>query len=190
MSYDLMGGYEIGEDPIDEILMGEDDDYYLGEDYYLGAMPKRFRGRRRSSRGRALRARMAASHAARTATKVVETVPSKARTSTLGFDSAANIAADATTTQTTRPQVTFRLERLVIPQAIAPNFLITDVRVGKNSQFLNGNAVPGEVFASNAVGVGLKGDTCPTGNDVIINATNISAGAVRFFGAFIGTSVE
>ncbi len=116
--------------------------------------------------------------------------PSKGREYFMGFDSVATVAAAATAIITTRPQVVFRPDRLVIPASIAPSFLINDFKVGKNSQMVAATAVPAEAFTQGAFGVRLKSDTAQVSQDVILNVTNISAGALRFLATLIGPAVE
>ena len=116
--------------------------------------------------------------------------PTSAREYVMGIDSVATIAAAATSSLTSRPQVVFRPDRLVVPSTIAGSFLINDLKVGKNSQFVNGTAVPAEAFTQGAVGVRLKMDTTQISQDILISVTNISAGALRFNAALIGPAVE
>jgi hypothetical protein len=108
----------------------------------------------------------------------------------LGFDSVSTIAAAATTNVTSRPQLTFRPDRFVVAGSIAASFLVNDLKIGKNSQFLAGVAVPGEAFGQQAVGVRLKLDTAQVSQDIVINVTNTSAGALRFNAVMIGPAVE
>lgn len=116
--------------------------------------------------------------------------PTKGREYVMGLDSVANVAAGATAIITTRPQVVFRPDRLVVPASIAPSFLINDLRVGKNSQFVSATAVPAETFTQGAFGVRLKMDTAQISQDIILSVTNISAGALRFLASMIGPAVE
>lgn len=116
--------------------------------------------------------------------------PTKAREYPLGFASAAAVAAGASARITTRPQVPFRIDRLVVPSDIAGLFTIDDVKVGKNSQFAAEGAVPARIFQENGVGVTLKGDTAQVSMDVTISVTNISGAAATFRAAIIGPAVE
>lgn len=116
--------------------------------------------------------------------------PSKGREYVMGLDTVATVAAGATATITSRPQVVFRPDRLVVPASIASSFLINDLRVGKNSQFVNATAVPAETFTQGAFGVRLKLDTAQVSQDIVMSVTNVSAGAVRFTAALIGPAVE
>lgn len=116
--------------------------------------------------------------------------PQKGRQLILGFSSTGTVGAGATVDIIQRPQLTFRPERVVIPAAIGANFNVADIRIGKNSQFLSAGAIPGAVFAEGAFGVRLKMDTCQIAMDIDLRVTNISAGALNFFAAMIGDSVE
>lgn len=197
--------YDIGYDD-DEELIGYDDDYDLDDDEddedeedelaaLLGARGRYRRGRRRKRRARRRLTRRALAVA--TAVKRVEqgsilkkTAPTKSREFPIGFDSVATIAAGASATLTQRPQIVFRPERIVVPAAVAAFFQITDVKVGKNSQFVSSGAVPAATFAETAFGVRLKMDTVQISQDLIIDVTNIDVAARRFLASMIGESVE
>lgn len=160
--------YSIG---VDE-LVGDD---IIGDDEIVGSAPiARLAPTPGSPQGSMLRTR----------------APSKGREYVMGFDSVTTVAAGATAIITTRPQVVFRPDRLVIPASIASSFLINDLKVGKNSQFVAATAVPAEAFTQGAFGVRLKLDTAQVSQDIILNVTNTSGGALRFTAALIGPAVE
>jgi len=202
--------YEIGQDfdedlLIDELLgYDEEDEYLLGQDpramarRFIAARKARARPRRaRAPRGMARIPRMPMAAPRAVAAKQVaesmlvkERSPTKARELVLGFDSVANVAAAATANITSRPQVVFRPDRLVVAESIAASFLVNDLRVGKNSQLISGTAVPAEACSSRSVGVGLKCDTAQVSQDIVLNVTNVSLGALRFNAALIGPSLE
>lgn len=121
---------------------------------------------------------------------LTERAPTKCREYPLGFASDAPVAAGASASITTRPQVPFRLDRLVVPSDLAGLFTIDDVKVGKNSQFAAEGAVPARIFQENGVGVCLKGDTAQISMNVTIRVTNISGAASMFRAAVIGPAVE
>lgn len=116
--------------------------------------------------------------------------PTKAREFPLGFESAAPIAPGAAATITSRPQIPFRAQRLVVPSDIAGSFSILDLRVGKNSQFTSAGAVPGRTFQENAVAVGLRCDTAQISQDVTLQVQNIGGAPQTFRAAVIGAAVE
>ena len=205
--------YEIGDDGADligiEELIGynddDDDDWDDDDDdddelaALLGRRFTRARkrrgGSRRGSSQKALtrRAIMVAKAVKKVeqGTLLSKTPPTKSREFPIGFDSGAVlIAAAATATLTQRPQIVFRPERIVVPAAVAAFFQITDVKVGKNSQFVSSGAVPAATFAETAFGVRLKMDTCQISQDLIIDVTNLDIAAHRFLAAMIGESVE
>ena len=206
--------YEIGDeadyDGLEELIGYDGDDDYDDDDdddddelaALLGARPRlsaRFK-RKSRGRGRGRRSQRMVTRRAIQVAKAVKkveqgsllsrTTPNKSREFPIGFDSVANIAAAATATLTQRPQIVFRPERIVVPAAVAAFFQITDVKVGKNSQFVSSGAVPAATFAETAFGVRLKMDTCQISQDLIIDVTNIDVAAHRFLAAMIGESVE
>lgn len=114
----------------------------------------------------------------------------KAREYPLGFASTTPVIAGGSQRITTRPQVPFRVDRLVVPSDIAGLFVIDDVKVGKNSQFAAEGAVPARVFQENGVGVTLKGDTAQVSMDVTLSVSNVSGAPSVFRAAIIGPAVE
>lgn len=110
------------------------------------------------------------------------------RTLAIGFDSVNTVAAAASVIITQRPQVRMQPSRVIIPSAIGGDFLVNDLKIGKNSQFTASSTLPASVFAENAVGVALAMDPCDIAQDISLNVTNISANPARFNAAMIGTS--
>ncbi len=127
---------------------------------------------------------------ARNAAILRETKPTKVRTFPLGFLSDAAVAAGASVTVISRPQVLFRGQRLVIPSDIAGDFSLDDVKVGKNSQFVAEGAVPGRVMQENARDVAMILDTAKVSQDISLSVTNISGAARTFRAALFGLVLE
>jgi hypothetical protein len=90
-----------------------------------------------------------------------------------------------------RPQRLFRVERLTVGSSIARYFVITNISVGQDPQFVATGQVPAEVFSEVGVGVRLKGATANLGNTVVVSVTNIDTTAASqvFRAAIIGTCV-
>lgn len=116
--------------------------------------------------------------------------PTRAREYPLGFLSDAPVAAGGIVTVTSRPQIVFRPERLVVPSDIAGQFSIIDVIIGKNPQNVANVAVPARVFDERGVGVRMAMDTAQISQDIAIRVQNISGAAATFRAAMIGASVE
>lgn len=116
--------------------------------------------------------------------------PTKAREFPLGFESPAAVPAGGAATITSRPQIPFRGERLIVPSDIAGSFSILDLRVGKNSQFTSSGAVPARTFQENAVGIRLMLDTAQISQDVTLQVLNIGGAPQIFRAAIIGSAVE
>jgi hypothetical protein len=119
-----------------------------------------------------------------------ETTPQNARTFPLGFVSNGAIAAGASVTIVSRPQVLFKGQRLVVPSDVAGDFSIDDVKVGKNSQFVAEGAIPARVLQENAFGVSFELDTAQISQDITLSVTNISGAARVFRAALIGRAAE
>lgn len=113
----------------------------------------------------------------------------KSRDQLLPLSSTTNVLASATALVSAQPQVIFRPERWVI-QDPTPNFTVNDLKVGKDSQFLNAGGVPSSVFSPTAVGVRLKLDTATVSMFITASVTNNDGGAAHaFISALIGPAV-
>ncbi len=108
------------------------------------------------------------------------------------------IAISGTFNVTSRPQVLFRGERLVIPDSPAypgqlnatqaDSFLINDIKIGNKSQLVEATSLPARAFAENAVGVRLSLDTASIAQDVVVSVTNVDVAAATFRAVLFGTS--
>lgn len=94
-----------------------------------------------------------------------------------------SIAATSSSVVTVTPQVPFKLERF-ISQSVTLS--INDIKVGTNSQFVGAGSIPVEIFARDAIGVGLKGDTAVPGVDIALYVSNGTGGALTLSGAYLG----
>lgn len=90
-----------------------------------------------------------------------------------------------------RPQRLFRVERMTVGSSIARYFVINNISVGQDTQFVATGQVPAEIFSEVGVGVRLKGATANLGNTVVVTITNIDTTAASqvFRAAIIGTCV-
>lgn len=114
--------------------------------------------------------------------------PTEGRDLVIGLEALA-IAAGASADATQRPQVTFRPQRIVIPLAIAPSFIVDDIKVGNKSQLVANGSIPAEAFAQTSFGVEMLMDTCGVSQDLIIEVTNTTGGALTFRAAVYGKAV-
>lgn len=89
-----------------------------------------------------------------------------------------------------QPQVIFRPERIIVPSNIAVDFMLTDIKVGKDSQLVSPGAIPAVVFVENAFGVRLKMDTAQIAQFITLLVTNTNAQPRNFSGAIIGPAVQ
>jgi hypothetical protein len=167
----LAGDYEI---------MGDDDIDFIGDDDGSG----------HSVDMSAARQQAAAKILGRNGLMLKETRPTRSRIFPLGFESDGTVAPGVSVVIVSRPQVLFRGERLVIPSDIAGDFVLDDVKVGKDSQFVAEGAIPGRVLQEDAIDVAFQLDTAQISQDVSISVTNISGAARTFRAALIGRAAE
>lgn len=180
---DILGEF-VGDDDesgLEEILGGDDS----GEEDLLGAIlrKKRGKGNKRAMARELLRRRV------NSGTLLRSVSPRSSREYALGLGST-SVAGNSSANINVQPQVIFRPERLVIPSNIAMDFLITDIKVGKNSQLVSTGALPGLMFTENAFGVRLKMDTAQISMFVTISVTNQNPNARNFQGGLVGPAVE
>lgn len=75
--------------------------------------------------------------------------PNQVSIGLMSWSSTGNINPSDITQVWCRPQVgAFRGRRIIIPDDIAPNFTIEDIRVGNRSQLLQSGSIPGQAFAA------------------------------------------
>lgn len=107
----------------------------------------------------------------------------------LGFDSVTPILPDSSAVITAQPWRPFRPDTLVIPRDIARPFLINDIKIGKNSQFVGAGSIPAEAF-SGEERIKLKFDTAQIAQDISITVTNTSLKGIRFVASMSGVALE
>lgn len=167
---DIMGDDDVGDDLAD--LLGEDD--------ILGA------GRRRGGRSSAVKRLMQ-----RRGTLVRTERPTNARRLTVGVDSGATlILAGAASTIVVQPVEPFRTELFSVNPTIAPQFLITQVLVGRKSQLVGTGSINASAFASNNPLSAVQWDTAQTAQPLSIAVLNNSLESLRFMATLFGTTVS
>ncbi len=146
MPYDIIGANEfVG----DDFVSGDDNvDQILGALDIIGAARRGGHAPARQARGgnSNMQAALAAKKA-KAGLLVQEQQPGATRRLVLGMSSTGAVAAGAVVSITARPQnLAFKPQRIVIPSTIAPDFLITDIKVGNVSQVVQSSTLPAEAF--------------------------------------------
>ena len=177
---EILGDLLDGDDEAGEFV-GDDS----GDDILGAILAKRNKGnaRKQAMARDMLRRRVAAGSLLRSVS------PRSSREYALGLGST-SVAGSSSANINVQPQVIFRPERLVVPSNIAVDFLITDIKVGKNSQLVSTGALPAVMFTEQAFGVRLKMDTAQISMFVTISVTNQNASARNFQGGLVGPAVE
>lgn len=188
--------FEVGDD-IDEIVgddlddaLGDDDE--LGDDEILGAVlggydvlgTDMILGGPSNARKRALARKVMAKNAV----ALQRRKPSGAQEQVLGFERA-TVTALTEATVRAFPQRKFRTERLTIAASIANFFDVLDLRVGRDSLFVDVGPVPAEMFSQVGVGTALRGYTANLGNTITLQVENIDAGDQPIRAGIRGTAV-
>ncbi len=177
-------GFELTEILGDNFVEGDDDESgaFVGAD--LGAFLKKSNKAKQQAAMRALMQKRVDAGAL-----LRGVAPRNAREYALGLGST-SVSGNSSANINVQPQVIFRPERIVVPSNLAVDFLITDLKVGKNSQLVSTGAIPAVVFTETAFGVRLKMDTCQISMFVTVSITNQNPAARNFQGAIIGPAVE
>ena len=189
---DLLGDEIVGDGIYGDEIVGDDllGDEIVGDDV-MGRRIFRRRRRRPNRRAQLAAARRNAilQRKLASAKVVVKKPPQKSRVQSIGFNSK-GIAPGDTVDIPARPQVKFRGTRLSIPSSIAPSFLIEDLKVGRNSQFVASGAQSAETFKDTATSDNIATDTAEPGMDIVLSVTNTSGTAQDFHGTLFGDAVE
>jgi hypothetical protein len=178
---------DIGDDSgkeLDQFIAGLDSEDGDVDGDVLGAIIKKHQKAQKSAMARELLRRRVNS-----GTVLRSVTPRSSREYALGLGST-SVAGNSSANINVQPQVIFRPERLVVPSNIAVDFLITDIKVGKNSQLVSTGALPAVMFTENAFGVRLKMDTAQISMFVTISVTNQNPNARNFQGGLVGPAVE
>jgi len=85
-----------------------------------------------------------------------------------------------------QPLEEFHLDRLIISSSVAEHFLVSDLKVGVESQFDSPGALPGTSFTENVFAIKLKGSLARRRQFITVCVTNQSKEAQNFQGALIG----
>lgn len=185
--YTLGDDFEIG-DEIDEIVGDElegDLDDALGDDAILGAVLGADMILGGASPAKAALARAIAAKNGRVLQK---RSPQGAQEQVLGFERA-TVTALTEATVRAFPQRKFRTERLTIAASIANFFDVLDLRVGRDSLFVDVGPVPAEMFSQVGVGTALRGYTANLGNTITLQVENIDAGDQAIRAGIRGTAI-
>ena len=118
--------------------------------------------------------------------KIRNVGPTRLQRLALGIGST-SVAATSSAIVTVTPQIPFKLERFITQST---GLQIADIKVGTNSQFVGSGSIPVEVFARDAVGVSLKGDTAVPGVDIALAINNATGGALTISGAYLGLAAS
>ena len=102
-----------------------------------------------------------------------------------------------------QPQVHFRPHYLVIPKEVAQDFLILDIKVSKNSEFISCDPIPASTFGGEVVilkdrivsaepylPIRMYFDLCRPGEAICITVQNLNASSRNFTGCLIGPVIE
>ena len=182
---DLLDGDDsLGDDSLGDDILGAE---FVGDDAMGAAVRRRSRARGNLSKQQVAQA--LARRRIQSGAVLRSVAPRNAREYALGLGST-TVAGNSSANINVQPQVIFRPERLVVPSNIAVDFLITDIKVGKNSQLVSTGALPAVMFTENAFGVRLKMDTAQISMFVTVSVTNQNPASRQFQGGLVGPAVE
>ena len=83
----------------------------------------------------------------------------------------------------------FRAQNMIVTDEIARDFFVTDIKVGRNSQFVSARAVHASYFAMRGVAEDLLFDLLPRGMKMTVCVLNMAPEPKTFHGALRGALV-
>jgi len=105
--------------------------------------------------------------------KIKRRAYSRARRQLLPFGDTGDLAAGNSIDLLGNPQVPFKPERLVIQETTATGgTIVSDIKVGKNSQFISAGTFPASLFQGNSNEGLFQFDTARPGIDIVITILN------------------
>jgi len=108
--------------------------------------------------------------------QVKRTSYSRARRQLLPFGDTGSLAAGSSIDLLGNPQVPFKPERLVIQETTSTGAaVVSDIKVGKNSQFISAGTFPASLFQGNSNEGLFQFDTARPGIDIVISILNAHA---------------
>lgn len=191
MAYEILGAEELisGE----SLVGGGQSDLALGAYEILAGM--KHGGHRgdhghRQSREEILR-EAAYIRQAQSGSVVRQAGATRSRRQVLPMASIGVVQSGTTQNITARPQsFAFRPEKIVIPATIAPDFTLSDIKVGVVSQMVQSGELPAEAFVQNSYDTKMEMDTVQTSQDFVLIVNNISGADRTFRAAVFGRSLN
>ena len=126
---------------------------------------------------------------------VTAPMPTQANRDILPMSTGVPILPTQSAQITGRPQVlVFKIGRFVISNAGtaggAADWIVNDIKIGNQSQFVQSGDVPGDLFATNAIDTFVRFESAQTAMDVVVVVTYIglNESGAPFFGAMVGTA--
>lgn len=126
---------------------------------------------------------------------ITSSAPRDAETAILAFqrDAAAGglILAGTVGQVVAEPQRAFKPEALIVDDNIAPDFLITEIKIGTRTLFVNSGGVPASMFRADGVlGQLLLNKTGQVSQQLVISVRNLSTSDRPFYAAMVGWSAD
>jgi len=105
--------------------------------------------------------------------KIKRRAYSRVRRQMLPFGDTGTLAAGNSIDLLGNPQVPFKPERLIIQRtSVSGSVIVSDIKVGKNSQFISAGQFPGSLFQGDSNEGLFQFDTARPGIDIVISILN------------------
>jgi hypothetical protein len=91
---------------------------------------------------------------------------------------------------TKQPQLGFQPEYLLIPSYVANSFMIEDLKIGRNSQFIAACEVPAIMFSENFPITRMKMDPCPVSTPITLCLYNTCTERRLFEAIIVGAPID
>lgn len=116
--------------------------------------------------------------------------PTESRLQHLGCNQETPIVVAAVGTATAQPQKVFKAERFIVPDTVAPDFMIDSITVGVYLQSPANGSIPAQAFTPSSIYSNVDFDTCQISQQMVVRPRNIGGADRPFFSSFVGRALQ
>lgn len=125
-----------------------------------------------------------------TPTIVTRADPTQSRLQHLGCNQETAIVVGAVGTATVQPQKVFKAERYIVPDTVAPDFMLDSITVGVALQSPANVSIPAQAFLPTSIYSNVDFDTCQISQQIVVRPRNIGGADRPFFSSFVGRVLQ
>lgn len=116
--------------------------------------------------------------------------PTEARLQHLGCNQEVPILVGAVGTAQVQPQKVFKAERYIVPDTVAPDFMLDSITVGVQLQSPANASIPAQAFLPTSIYSNVDFDTCQISQQIVVRPRNIGGADRPYFSSFVGKVLQ